>query len=679
MRLNVRTIALPAMLWGLLTTVGAEAQVPDQILREMLGTLPTLQRNGQSPNFDPSNSAPFGNAPRSNISASKPTISCVNVQSPLAMFLCSDPNAAKADWDVSAAAWAYSGSLIDVAARTDFQKDQDGWVQSIIKSCRLDSSLSEPQRRCVIDSYRARTTTLLARLSSNAADEARLPPEQRAELQARLVLLGFMRDQPDGEFGPNTRAAIKAFQQTQHTPETGFLTREERQQLLTPGQTVATQMPGSSGPERMSPAIAQANPLQPAPRFPTQISNEAGVSLAQPGVPQAGTKTVEVTGVGETAETAQKDAARLAVQQVAGVYIDDRRRVETKMSADQVSQIVEEKLLSYTNAYVSKLEPVSEDCKDGNCRFAAKVTVNVGPLLKTLRASAVPTVEFDSNSAEAAATTLGTERANAFATYKDLVSRLDELITIGVGNAEVNPNLPSASDSVWLSIPITFFANPSATKEWAEKFRLIAVKREQVSLQGGWMRTRTGCELQGVGITNSPLFQRGNSDASRAIACFISATTPRPGNESEPNFNATADCFVRTFVREEAARVSLKKTILLIIEFIDKGGNVMQSLAIEMSKFPELPAPELSSGGQDRPFLDYCTAVGRENRLVTGLFYRSFPNYLGGGDDVIIFPPGGSRTNALLNVRIGSDKVGQIARIRASLKDKSQPTIGATK
>jgi hypothetical protein len=74
---------------------------------------------------------------------------------------------------------------------------------------------------------------------------------------------------------------------------------------------------------------------------------------------------VSVTALGDTPDTARKEAARLAVQQIAGVFIDHRRQIELKMSDQRLSEIVEEKVLSYTNAYVtsSKFFPQSTNQK----------------------------------------------------------------------------------------------------------------------------------------------------------------------------------------------------------------------------------------------------------------------------------------------------------------------------
>jgi peptidoglycan hydrolase-like protein with peptidoglycan-binding domain len=97
---------------------------------------------------------------------------------------------------------------------------------------------------CLVDAYRARAATLRSRLKGDAITESRLTPEQHAEIQGALAAKGFLRvDGPgthDGEFGPNTRNAIKAFQQRMGAIPNGFLTNEQQSALLeTPAQRAA--------------------------------------------------------------------------------------------------------------------------------------------------------------------------------------------------------------------------------------------------------------------------------------------------------------------------------------------------------------------------------------------------------------------------------------------------------
>ncbi len=151
----------------------AGAQAPEQIFRHMFNT---LQRNQQT--IIPA--APSIQRPQT--STSKPTIDCANIRTPLGLILCSDERAAKADWDVNAAAWAFAASLDD-DARKAFWDRHDAWVQSVFKSCRLTTpAVSDSQRGCVVNVYRARTNALKSKLSSDALAETNLSPQQRADI-----------------------------------------------------------------------------------------------------------------------------------------------------------------------------------------------------------------------------------------------------------------------------------------------------------------------------------------------------------------------------------------------------------------------------------------------------------------------------------------------------------------
>ena len=90
--------------------------------------------------------------------------------------------------------------------------------------------ISQRHISCLIDAYRGRAAMLRSRLKGDALTESRLTPDQHAEIQGALATKGFLRvDQVgpgthDGEFGPITRNAIKAFQQSMGAIPNGFLT-----------------------------------------------------------------------------------------------------------------------------------------------------------------------------------------------------------------------------------------------------------------------------------------------------------------------------------------------------------------------------------------------------------------------------------------------------------------------
>ena len=412
----------------------------------------------------------------------------------------------------------------------------------------------------------------------------------------------------------------------------------------------------------------------PSSVFPSAPGGQADSNLSRSSAAQsASTRTVEVTASGDTADAAEKEAARQAVQQVAGVFIDARRRFEMHMSDQKADQIVEEKILSYTNAYVSEFKVLSSDSKNGVYTIAARVTVKVAPLLKTLQANNVPTtVFFDSNSGGATAETEAEEKRKALELYRDLVSRLDNLLQIGIGKAEVSSSIPSAPNSAWISVPITYFANKDAMREWHDKFALFADKRARLRIDTSERR---------VGDCSVPTAQEWESETFLGVspgsgqtgvaACFISGATPR---------GLIADCFGRAFVLQTAAlghgradtdlSISQRaRLIRLVVDFIDKDGGTVYSLELPFKNFPSIAIENPRSAPQpgEKAFFNYC--VGNQ-----GIFFSSHTGNVGsrafGFGDTIIFPTPGSRINGFLNVLLPNDKIGQIDKIRASLKSE---------
>jgi Putative peptidoglycan binding domain len=178
-----------------------------------------------------------------------PSISCSTPRNAVSAILCNVPEAARADWEVNAASWATYFSLGE-AGQKRFDADQDSWRQSLDRICALPSQVGQQEQigqafaqtvglrlfvngliipgpqpitqghvACLINAYRARATVLRSRLAGDALVESSLSPEQHAAIQMALADKGFLRDDQvgpgthDGEFGPITRNAIKAFQQ----------------------------------------------------------------------------------------------------------------------------------------------------------------------------------------------------------------------------------------------------------------------------------------------------------------------------------------------------------------------------------------------------------------------------------------------------------------------------------
>jgi peptidoglycan hydrolase-like protein with peptidoglycan-binding domain len=197
-----------------------------------------------------------------------PSISCSTPRNAVSAILCNVPEAARADWEVNAASWATYFSLGE-AGQKRFDADQDSWRQSLDRICALPSQVGQQEQigqafaqtvglrlfvngliipgpqpitqghvACLINAYRARATVLRSRLAGDALVESSLSPEQHAAIQMALADKGFLRDDQvgpgthDGEFGPITRNAIKAFQQSLDEFPSGFLSSTQRSALM---------------------------------------------------------------------------------------------------------------------------------------------------------------------------------------------------------------------------------------------------------------------------------------------------------------------------------------------------------------------------------------------------------------------------------------------------------------
>lgn len=382
-----------------------------------------------------------------------------------------------------------------------------------------------------------------------------------------------------------------------------------------------------------------------------------------------------MTAIAETPDAAKKEATRLAIQQVAGVFVDNRRRVEIKMSDQKLSEIVEEKILSYTNAYVTKLEVLSTERQSEGYAIKAKVTVEIAPLLKTLQASNVPMVAFDADSAVGTAESLGDEKRNALAIYSDLLARADGLVKIGLGRGQVAPSIPSTADSAWVSIPITFFMTADGLQEWRKKFELISNKDKRARVMFGVTHSKAlnrECALPELSshdayFGNSFLSQRPGSGQVGVEACFLIRSGPT---------SFIADCFGRAFVVPDPQRYctrgsdcySLKvsaSSIRLTVEFLDKDEQVIFSNQFPFSNFPEINRRMVSHSapvGKEAAFFNYCAD---EQDIFFGVSSNQPQIPFG---DVIIFPPPGSRINGRLNVLLPNETFGRIASTRAFIK-----------
>lgn len=114
-------------------------------------------------------------------------------------------------------------------------------------------------------------------------------------------------------------------------------------------------------------------------------------------------ETVEITatGVGATADDAEKNALLSAVQQVVGMYVDSETQINNE-------QLVFDQILSVSSGFVSAydvLRPARKRLVDGLFETTVKATVQKTKVLNSLQEAKVTTISIDGNAAWAKAYT----------------------------------------------------------------------------------------------------------------------------------------------------------------------------------------------------------------------------------------------------------------------------------
>ena len=215
-----------------------------------------------------------------------PTFDCSQgVRQTLAVILCMDPEAAQADWDVNRAYWAlfnddreetkFTEIVNQRCALPRLETAQERAERVLIQqlSRRLGPGLPIPTPQpvtkqhvgCVISAFHNRATALRGRLTGDALIESNLSREEHIDVQVALAQKGYLQNRirgygggADGQFGPNTRAAIKDFQRSVSAPPTGFLSNEQRVTLLESPEERKARIARAAAQERAEEQAKQA-------------------------------------------------------------------------------------------------------------------------------------------------------------------------------------------------------------------------------------------------------------------------------------------------------------------------------------------------------------------------------------------------------------------------------------
>lgn len=170
-----------------------------------------------------------------------PSFDCSKVHTPLAQFICADPDLSKTDLEFVRSYYALRQQVGPSGWQAAKQEAID-FQNAVAQQCGIDQSGNLPINKatltqCLQNAYKRQTSIWVSRLSGFALEEATRPIEQHVGLQARLQAIGLLSltETIDGVYGAGTRAAIESWQRSAGLPVTGFL-----------GNADATKLAGSA-------------------------------------------------------------------------------------------------------------------------------------------------------------------------------------------------------------------------------------------------------------------------------------------------------------------------------------------------------------------------------------------------------------------------------------------------
>lgn len=216
--------------------------------------------------------------------------------------------------------------------------------------------------------------------------------------------------------------------------------------------------------ERLSPADQQhvraLTASAAAPQAPAQA--------ATPSAGEGATQTVIAEGVGASPDEALRDALRAAVNQVVGTVVD----AETLVRNDQ---LIEDKILMYSNAFVKQYERISERDQGGLIRVRIRATVERRNLIARLKAENVTVTAVDGQSMFAEAITKIEERQGAEALLRKALEGFPGncLTAEVVGKPKL---LNQADDKATIQIKVEFRPDATACKAVGSRLQEILEK-----------------------------------------------------------------------------------------------------------------------------------------------------------------------------------------------------------
>ena len=176
---------------------------------------------------------------------------------------------------------------------------------------------------------------------------------------------------------------------------------------------------------------------------------------------EGGTYEVIAAGVGSTKETAIKDGLRDAVNQVVGILIISKDRVEN-------DQLIESKVLTYCDGFVESYKLIGEPTKDGSLvKIRMKAIVRKGKLTDSLQSAGISTREIDAGSMMGEAITVSTQKKSAV----EMTTELFDGFPSNVYKAEALTafKVSGDEDGIVIEVPVKVSIDLAKWKAWADK------------------------------------------------------------------------------------------------------------------------------------------------------------------------------------------------------------------
>jgi len=207
-------------------------------------------------------------------------------------------------------------------------------------------------------------------------------------------------------------------------------------------------------------------------------------SSEQRNVSELQRESVEITGIGETIELARRDAARQAIQRVAGTIIDIKRLVEEKITDDKLTEIFQEKIISYSNAFVEKFDDLSVERRNGLVHLRGRITIRSKALTQRLQEINVPTmtastIPVDTVSLTQRIETSNAERQSAAELMQSLFQSKSDFYDVKlIGEPIFTERFDAGrSPNHWLKQRIQFTWKADVAREWENIIAAVAEEK----------------------------------------------------------------------------------------------------------------------------------------------------------------------------------------------------------